>query len=251
MANRQRALTPEDFKHIYDNFKAPVSRFDCGRHCAPLNGGDPVCCSTDNAVPIVEKAEWKLLKARTDLWHIYKPTDAQGKKIVRETPSSCAAIECKGAKFCERDNRTLACRAFPFFPYIAKDGHVAGLSVYWTFEDRCWVISNLNVVSKAFINECLDVHSYLFSRDREEFETMRDHSAQMRRVFTRWNRPILILTREGAVIKDRPRGRGLAPATEADLRPRGAYVSERAYKKAVADEEERRTRLRRRGGKAA
>jgi hypothetical protein len=193
---------------------------------------------------VVHKAEWKLLQTRTDLWHRYRPTDAVGRQIVAETHSSCAAIECKGARFCERENRSLACRAFPFFPYVSRGGKVLGLTVYWTFEDRCWVISNLKVVSREFIQECLDVHNYLFGRDREEFEVFRDYSAVMRRVFSRWNRPILILTREGRFLKELPRGRGIVAATERDLRPRGAYVSERAYARAVREAETARRRRR-------
>ena len=51
-----------------------MSRFDCGRKCAPLNNGEPVCCSTQNAVPVVHKVEFELLKRRTDLWSKFNPT---------------------------------------------------------------------------------------------------------------------------------------------------------------------------------
>src|SRR5260370_9487626 len=66
-------ITPADFASLYEGFTAPVSRFDCGRKCAPLNGGEPVCCSTQNAVPVVHKVEFDLLKGRTDLWSRFKP----------------------------------------------------------------------------------------------------------------------------------------------------------------------------------
>ena len=52
-AMAKATLKPADFASLYDGFTAPVSRFDCGRKCAPLNGGEPVCCSTQNAVPVV------------------------------------------------------------------------------------------------------------------------------------------------------------------------------------------------------
>ena len=60
-------LKADDFGSLYKDFNAPISRFDCGRKCAPLNGGEPVCCSTQNAVPVVHKVEFEFLKARTDL----------------------------------------------------------------------------------------------------------------------------------------------------------------------------------------
>ena len=50
-------IKPADFASLYEGFNAPVSRFDCGRKCAPLNGGEPVCCSTQNAVPVVHRSE--------------------------------------------------------------------------------------------------------------------------------------------------------------------------------------------------
>ena len=81
--------TPEDYARVYARFTAPVSRFDCGQKCAPHNGGSPVCCSADHAVPIVDKAEYALLKSRTDLWHDYKPDDAAGRKIVAELHVIC------------------------------------------------------------------------------------------------------------------------------------------------------------------
>ena len=62
-------MTPADFAVVYDKFKAAVSRYDCGKFCSPLNDGSPVCCSTKHAVPVVDKAEFKFLKSRTDLWH--------------------------------------------------------------------------------------------------------------------------------------------------------------------------------------
>ena len=55
-------MTPADFAVVYDKFKAAVSRYDCGKFCSPLNDGSPVCCSTQHAVPVVDKAEFKYLK---------------------------------------------------------------------------------------------------------------------------------------------------------------------------------------------
>ena len=74
--------TKKDFKTIYDKFSAPIAKkLDCGRICAPLNDGIPVCCSTENAIPIVEDEEWKLLKSRTDLWKPFKHSIKNPKKL--------------------------------------------------------------------------------------------------------------------------------------------------------------------------
>ena len=120
-------ISPDDFAQLYDGFNAPVSRFDCGRKCAPLNGGEPVCCSTQNAVPVVHKVEFELLKTRTDLWTKFKPYDYSTREIVAELTSDCTAIACKGARHCERDQRTIACRGFPFYPYLTRQKEFVGI----------------------------------------------------------------------------------------------------------------------------
>ncbi|NQV48510.1 MAG: hypothetical protein HQ504_12130 [Rhodospirillaceae bacterium] len=203
-----KTANSDTFHRIFENFSAPVSRFDCGAKCAPLNGGEPVCCSTDNAVPVMQKSEWKLLKARTDMWHPYKPNDAVGRAIVADLHKSCCAIECNGAAHCERDNRSMACRSFPFFPYVTRDNLFIGISVYWTFEDRCWMINNLNVVDRKYKDEFIQAYETLFADDPGEFDVFRDHSANMRRVFTRWERPIPLIGRDGKYYEIFPRAEG-------------------------------------------
>src|SRR5260370_33407743 len=93
-------IKPADFATLYEGFNAPVSRFDCRRKCAPLNGGEPACCSTQNAVPVVHKVEFDLLMTRTDLWSKFKPDDYATKQMLAELTSDCMAIHCKGARHC-------------------------------------------------------------------------------------------------------------------------------------------------------
>jgi hypothetical protein len=227
------ALTSADFARLYEVFNAPVSRFDCGRKCAPLNNGEPVCCSTQNAVPIAEKAEWDLLKSRTDLWHIFKPYDAPTRKIKEELPSSCRCIECKGAQFCERDNRTIACRSFPFFPYVNRRREVVGMSVYWDFEDRCWMMSNMQIVDKKFIDEFFATFEAIFAKDKEEFDTFVDFSATMRRVFSRWKRKIPLIGRDCSYNVVIPSTGEIKPVAPAAMPKMGPFKSEAAYRRAI------------------
>lgn len=229
------SIQPDDFREIYDRFQASISRHDCGRKCAPLNGGEPVCCSTRNAIPIVQKAEWRLLKARTDMWRRFKPYDSASRQIVAELSTDCAAIECRGARHCERDNRSLACRAFPFCPYITREGAFIGLACYWTFEDRCWVISNMQEVDADFVRDFVAAYEYLFEKDPEEFKTFRDYSATMRRTFSRKGRYIPLIGRDGGYLKVLPHGRGIVKADPAKFPKHGPYKSERAYQRAVKE----------------
>ena len=219
---------PEDlFRELYDKWQAPISRFECGAKCAPHNGGEPVCCSTQHAVPVVDKAEWRLLRSRSDLWHRFKPYDAATRDIVAELPSTCMAVECKGARHCERENRSLSCRAFPFFPYIDREGRFIGLSYYWIFEDRCWVISNLQVVDMQFVGEFVAAYDLLIARDKQEYEGFRDHSVSMRRVFSRWNRFIPLIGRDGGYFKVMPKTGRVLPCDPA------RYPTHAPYKEKV------------------
>jgi hypothetical protein len=230
------SLTPADFANFYQGFDSPVSRFDCGRKCAPLNGGEPVCCSTQNAVPVAERAEWNLLRSRTDLWGKFKPYDAPTRKIVAELETTCVAIECKGVAHCERENRTIACRAFPFFPYINRRKEFVGLSVYWDFEDRCWMMSNLQVVDKIYVAEFVDTFEKIFAKDQSEFDTYVTFSASMRRVFSRWQRLIPLIGRDGShnvILPGTGEMKPIRPGTHAK---QGPFKSEAAYRRAIKAE---------------
>jgi hypothetical protein len=214
------------YRRVYTGFNAPVSRFDCGRKCAPHNGGTPICCSTEHAVPILDKYELELLRTRSDLWRPYKPNDAAGRAIVADMHKDCRAAECKGAAFCERDNRSLACRAFPFYPYITRDGEIVGLAYYWVFEDRCWVISHLEIVTRGFVRECLAAYESVFAADPEEFKCNKDQSADMRRLFSRRNRIIPLVGRNGEYLAVEPRTHVIRPATPDEFPRHGPYQGE-------------------------
>lgn len=228
-------MAPADFAEVFDRFRSSVSRYDCGRFCAPLNNGEPVCCSTDNAIPIVDKTEFQLLRSRTDLWHLYKPVDATSRQIVKELHKSCTAIECKGARFCERDNRTMACRAFPFYPYFNREGELLGLATYWGFEDRCWLISNMQVVERDFIREFVAAYEYIFQRDPDELKAMKSQSAYHRRTFSRRNESIALIGRDGGFFRVLPRSGRIVPLAVEKLPRYGAYKSPATYRRAVKE----------------
>jgi len=211
--------TPDTFREIFDFFDASVVDIDCGQKCKHLNGGVPVCCDTQNAVPIVQVAEWHALKQRTDMWRAFEPSCAVTHDIVDNLHASCKAVECRGAQFCERDNRSLSCRTFPFFPYFTNKNELIGLSYFWHFEDRCWVISNLARVTPEFVSQFLAAYEILFDADPAERDVARNYSATMRRVFSRWNRSFSIVDRHGGFLEIKPKGTGI-DKIEADALPR-------------------------------
>jgi len=228
-------MQPQDYAVLYDRFQASVSRYDCGKYCAPLNNGEPVCCTTGHAIPIMDKTEFKLLQTRSDLWHKFKITNAADRDLLSDMHKSCMAAECKGARHCERDNRSFACRAFPFYPYITREDKVVGLATYWTFEDRCWLMSNMQVVEQDFIEEFIIAYEMVFEKDSYERKVMREQSANHRRRFSRLNRIIPLIGREGGFFKVMPRSGEIRPAKITEFKKQGPFGSERAYKKAIKE----------------
>ena len=150
--------------------------------------------------------------------------------------SDCTAIHCKGARFCERDNRTIACRGFPFFPYITRERNFVGLGTYWVFEDRCWVMSNLQIVDRPFIDEFVATYEALFVKDRSEFTTYVDFSAAARRVFSRWKRKIAILDRKGDLQIIEPSTGAMKRGKARDYPKVAPFDSEKSYRAAIKAE---------------
>lgn len=230
------SLKPGDFASLYEGFTAPVSRFDCGRKCAPLNGGEPVCCTTQNAVPVVHKVEFELLKTRSDLWKRFKPYDYATKQIVEELTPDCCAIECKGGRFCERENRTIACRGFPFYPYLTRQKEFVGIGTYWVFEDRCWMMSNLEIVDRTFVEQFVATYEALFVKDPGEFKTYVDFSASARRVYSRWKREIPLLGRSGELLIVEPSSGAIRKGKTKDFPKVAPFDSEKNYRAAIKEE---------------
>jgi hypothetical protein len=114
-------------------------------------------------------------------------------------------IECQGHTRCQRDYRAITCRAFPFFPYLTREGQFIGLSYYWEYEDRCWVISHLQAVTALYVAQFIAAFDELFAIFPEEVESFRQQGIRMRRVFGRRGRALPLLHRNGYAYKITPR----------------------------------------------
>ena len=188
-----------DFESLYRVFDAPINDLDCGKKCAPYNTlGVPFCCDIQQIIPTAYLAEWSYLKDNTNLWDLWSDEDAQKtEKIAEEIPSGQVPIVCLGADQCQRNYRALTCRAFPFFPYLTSHGEFIGLSYYWEYEDRCWVISNLQVVDTRYILQFTTAFEALLIYFPEEILNFQSHSDRMRRTFEKENRSIPLLHQDG------------------------------------------------------
>lgn len=195
--------SPLDISQTYRRFDAAIMPLDCGAQCAPHNpGGKPFCCDICQAVPAAYHQEWAYLQPNTDLWHLWRgdecasnPEDPAG--LQADTPDSMVLLACLGPDHCQREYRALSCRQFPFFPYITADYRFLGLAYEWEFEDVCWVISNLGLVTEAYRQEFIQTYDDLFSLWMDEMEGYAAKSEELRVYFQEQRRRIPILHRNG------------------------------------------------------
>jgi hypothetical protein len=207
---------PEVFSILYQSFQAPITALDCGKKCAPYNErGVPFCCDTHHAIPTAYQAEWAYLQANTDLWHLWQPDSSPRMVFLRSiVPDGQVLIECLGSRLCQRNFRSITCRSFPFFPYISHEHEFIGLSYYWEYEDRCWVISHLSTVTPEYLSDFIQTYDRIFEMVPEELANFQHYSASMRHRFGRMKRAIPLYHRNGNLYKVTPRSgrmRGVDP----------------------------------------
>ena len=192
-----------NIRTFYDSFDAPIVDLDCGKKCAPHNpSGKPFCCDICEAVPAAYWQEWAYLEPNTDLWHRWRGNECTESpedptNLEAETPATMQLLACLGPDQCQRDYRALSCRQFPFFPYITEDFRFLGLAYEWEFADKCWVISNLDIISKTYRQEFIQTFDELFSLWPQEMENYAIRSEEMRAHFITQRRRISILHRNG------------------------------------------------------
>jgi len=174
--------------------------------CAPHNpSGKPFCCDICHAIPAAYSSEWKSLRASTDLWHVWRGDEcakddesaSRRARVASETPEGMLLLACLGPDACQRENRLLSCRQFPFYPYITSNYRFIGLTYDWGFEPFCWVVSNLGGVSEAYRKEFVQAYDRLFALFQGEFESYHLRSEEMRIHFAARRRRIPLMHRDG------------------------------------------------------
>ena len=218
--------SPIAFESLYQGFQVPITALDCGPKCAPYNErGVPFCCDTRHAVPTAYDQEWRYLQANTNLWHRWQAEDpAETRRLESQTPENQVLIECLGHEHCQRGFRAITCRAFPFFPYITSGGQFLGMSYYWEYEDRCWVISNLQVVTAEYRGAFIATYDRIFTRMPAEQANFAHHSREMRKNFQEQRRAVPLLHRNGSYYKISPGNERARRVTAEQLPKFGPYL---------------------------
>lgn len=195
-----------DIARLYAYFESPIAALDCGDKCSPHNvRGSPFCCDTTHMVLTAYISEWDYLHTHTDLWHQWQgETDADTIHPQDITPDGQLLIECKRHLLCQRGFRSISCRAFPFFPYHASDGTFLGLSYYWEYEDRCWVISNLDIITEGYFREFINTYEIVLNSFPDEQRNFIHHSHLMRKKYQKQERAVVFLNKNGSYYKISP-----------------------------------------------
>ncbi len=228
-------LTPADLRALYDGFDSPIAALDCGKKCVPHNpSGKPFCCDICHAVPAAYTSEWETLSGTTDLWHRYRGGECESQPSLEPAesvpdshlPPGMLPLACLGPDRCQRPNRVLSCRAFPFFPYISSDGLILGLAIEWEFESVCWVISNLARVTDEYRAAFLRTFDHLLALFDEVFENYAYHSERMRAYYTSEKRRFPLLHRNGRAYLVSPTSERMRRVEPSQLPKYGFYAEE-------------------------
>lgn len=195
--------SPIKFQDLYRIFDASITVMDCGLKCAPYHpNGIPFCCDICYAVPVAYHQEWQYLQQSTKLWHLWRgdecehePTDQS--QLLEQTPPHLCLLACLGPSACERQNRSISCRQFPFFPYFTPDYRFIGMTYDWEFSDKCWVINNLALVTSAFRQEFFTTFDRIFDTWLEDMDSYIELAAETREHYRAIHRRIPLLHRNG------------------------------------------------------
>ncbi len=156
-------LDVKDYPELYRILQAPVVKdVNCGSKCSEWNNGTPVCCENETTTPVLYTSEFEYLKDKLDAegnkkWHKVK---GHGLEVLDDE----VLASCTGPSKCNRDNRSLVCRTFPFYPYITEAGELVGMCHYEDYDSKCWVLMNDVLVNPQFVSEFEQLWHAIFQK---------------------------------------------------------------------------------------
>ncbi len=220
-----RAIDPGIFQSLYEAFSSPITERDCGLMCGPHNQrGVPFCCDISVSIPSAYCEEWAYLQASTDLWRPWEEdSHLEGQELHRHLQSGQQLIACQGHLFCQRNYRSIACRAFPFFPYFSSQKVFLGMSYYREYRDRCWVLSHLEEVKRAYIDQFMTVFQALFDLYPRSEGEYQGFSIWVRNQALQEEDQLTLLTPHREAVLIDPQTEAMQPVNVRDLPAFGPY----------------------------
>lgn len=188
-----------DIDALLKGFDAPVTAFDCGQLCSPLNDGVPVCCESNGVIPVLYHKEYAILNERSKLWQAFRPSCPSEQAMADELPDYQLAV-CSHNCSSERENRSLNCRSFPFLPYFDFDGEIVGLVFDLdSAQGKCPLVDLPQTITKAYLRQAINFWKAVTEVEDEEREFYQEESARMRTHFSDLGQSVLVLVEEGIV----------------------------------------------------
>jgi hypothetical protein len=154
-----------------------------------------------------------LRQKRSDLWRKHVPTGPDAH--LRDQARGCDVFAvCKGHQHCEREHRSLACRTFPFEPYLDHDGEFVGIVFAFDQAHLCQLITSEHEISPEFVRQGCAMWRRMFELDAEERAFYAGCSRTLRRQFGRRGESIPVFSEHGVrALPTARRRRGHHPRT--------------------------------------
>lgn len=217
-------LDQDTFQKLYSDFAPPLAQIDCGSKCGPHNAcGVPFCCDIEQVIPSAFEQEWAYLRENTDLWQPWSSSGDLAQELDDQLQDGQVLLMCKGHRECQRDFRTVTCRAFPFYPYLDQSGELRGLAYYPEFRQVCWIISNLDLVSQAFKEAFQKAFLAIFAIYPEYHQNFLGYCHYVRTGARERNEQILLLDFSGDVYVIDPQAERINQVEYKDLPAFGPY----------------------------
>ena len=163
-------ITEKKIRRFYRLLSSRMIDFDCGKLCAPANGGSPHCCNNDDVVPILFHEEYRWHWHNGKFWK-RMPKTREIRKFIEESETYYVFSQCPGPENCQRSKRSLNCMTFPFEPHVDKDGEIMGLAFVNVSKRECPLIGKARkTFNQVYISNSITFWRELFELYPEEQE---------------------------------------------------------------------------------
>lgn len=182
----KKRISDKKLKRFYELLSVPMIDFDCGKLCAPKNGGFPVCCENEDVVPVLFHEEYKYHWKNGRFWKRMPPITKEIKEFIEESEDYYVFAKCPGVAKCDREKRSLNCRTFPLEPYLDKKGEITGLAYADARQVNCPLIGKpMTIFNPDFMRNAITFWGEMFALYPEEKEMYMDESRKRDRRITR------------------------------------------------------------------
>lgn len=180
--NKKPKLTHNDLEKMFDLMSHSMISFDCGQLCKETCSCIPACCDNNTLFPLLFKEEYVWLTEHKGAdWKSFKPCRKKYTEF-KNLSDHLIFAKCPGIEKCNRDTRALACRFFPFEPYVDRKGKVLGLTFMTDDPEQCPLVTKpVKTFSKKYIRASIKVWQSLVDTFPDEKRLYKSESRKRER----------------------------------------------------------------------